>query len=262
MAGKLGLSSLVIDERTIPLRCILKTKIEELSTPNKMDIDEHIGAMFIEDMFGNDKWGCCAISARANQTRRFEMYEQKKYIPITTKDVLEEYWNEGSKSFWGRILYRIFGIKPDNGLSMLGTMKDWRSEGWKVAGNNYTIYAFARVNQYDHMEVKQAITYLGGLQVGMKVTQSSVDQFDEGKKWIRVNNEGKFLGRHAIYVVGYDDEGLTCITWGKRQKMSWEWWDKNVDEVYAVVDNRNKWQDDSPIDVQKLNEYLNIITSD
>lgn len=260
MVRKLGLSPPIIDYRTIKLYTILKDT-KELHTLDEYDFDKYFDIKIKEEMFGNDKWGNCAIVSRANQTRRFEYYEQGRIIPITTEEILNEYWREGSKTFLGWLLYYIFKVKPDNGLVMLDVLRDWRNEGWDINGNKYNIYAFASVDKYDHEEVKQAIMYLCGLQAGMKVTQSAINQFDNGEPWTITKNEGRLVGYHAIYIIGYDKEGLSCITWGKRQRMSWEFWDKYISEVYAVVDNCNEWQKDSLIDVDKLNEYLEIITA-
>jgi hypothetical protein len=43
------------------------------------------------------------------------------------------------------------------------------------------------------------------------------------------------LGGHCVYVVGYDPRGLTCITWGKLQRMSWNFWWAYCDESYGLL---------------------------
>jgi len=43
--------------------------------------------------------------------------------------------------------------------------------------------------------------------------------------------------------------------------MTWKFLDKYCDEFRGVVDNRNLWMKDSPVDVKKLNEYLKMVTA-
>jgi len=62
-------------------------------------------------------------------------------------------------------------------------------------------------------------------------------------------------------ILGYDENGLVCMTWGERQHLTWEFWDTYVDEAYGIVDNKNDWIEDSPVDVNKLNSYLQKITA-
>jgi hypothetical protein len=42
-------------------------------------------------------------------------------------------------------------------------------------------------------------------------------------------------GGHAVFVVAYDGRGLTCISWGKLQRMSWNFWVAYCDESYGLL---------------------------
>jgi hypothetical protein len=42
-------------------------------------------------------------------------------------------------------------------------------------------------------------------------------------------------GGHAVYLVAYDQDTLTCITWGQLKKMTWAWFEKYCSEAYALV---------------------------
>jgi len=33
-----------------------------------------------------------------------------------------------------------------------------------------------------------------------------------------------------------------CITWGKKQQMTWRWFDKYCDEAYAIFDAKNNFK--------------------
>lgn len=42
-------------------------------------------------------------------------------------------------------------------------------------------------------------------------------------------------GGHAVPVLAYDSEGLTCITWGAKKQMTWEFFSRYCDESYAPL---------------------------
>ena len=42
-------------------------------------------------------------------------------------------------------------------------------------------------------------------------------------------------GGHCVIVSKYDEKSLTCVTWGAAKKMTNAFWDKYVDEAYAIL---------------------------
>jgi hypothetical protein len=42
-------------------------------------------------------------------------------------------------------------------------------------------------------------------------------------------------GGHAIPVVAYDARGVTVVTWGALQRMTWSFWEAYCDEAYAIL---------------------------
>jgi hypothetical protein len=51
------------------------------------------------------------------------------------------------------------------------------------------------------------------------------------------NGDGKpgSWGGHAVPVVAYDARGLTVVTWGALQTMTWSFWEAYCDEAYAIL---------------------------
>jgi hypothetical protein len=47
----------------------------------------------------------------------------------------------------------------------------------------------------------------------------------------------QIVGGHAIVLPGYDNSGLNVISWGAFYQMTWAFFAKYVDEVYAIADN-------------------------
>lgn len=237
-----------IDERTIRLSSIIRKELLP-PLPDSYDLDEALGGIDNNRMFLNNKYGCCVISARAHQTFRFEKFEQGQQIEIADQEVEYQYFKETGGS--------------DRGLVLLLSLNRWRNEGWQVGGKTYTVYAFASVDWKNHDEARHCIHLLGGVNFGMKVYQKDIDQFNAGEPWHLTGNDGELRGGHGVYLHNYsaNQGGITCTTWGRKQPMTWDFWDKRIDEAYGIVDNRNAWMgDDSPLDVQKLDAYLKEIT--
>ena len=235
---KLGKLAAVTDERTIPLSKILKVKLlPEL--PPSYDLHQVYG---INDhsMFANDQYGDCVKAARAHQTLVFEAFEQGYQIEITDQEVVDEYFNETGGA--------------DSGLVLLYSLKDWRNDGWLVGGKIYKIYAFAATNGIE--EFKHTVHLLGGPNFGVKIYETDMEQYRAGQKWHLTSNDGNLLGGHGLYAPAYTVDTGICMTWGKRQEFDFDWFLARSDESYAIVDNRNHWQGDSPVDTEYIDAKL------
>lgn len=246
MELKLGKLPARVDGRTLRLKSILRALPPP---PASFDVDQNLPVPMLDNnMYLNDQYGDCVIAGRAHMTLRFEDFEQSLILPITDQEVQDEYFKETGGS--------------DSGLNMLLSMIAWR-KGWIAAGKTYSIYAFGALTSTDHLDISQTIYLLRGAYPGIQVPQSAIDQFNAGQTWDVVSNDGGIKGGHCIYLPYYDSDGVGCITWGKHQFMTWDFWDKYSDEAYGIVDNRDDWLgEDSPVDVAKLDAYLNEITGD
>jgi len=247
---KLGKKRARRDSRNIRLKAVLRVVLPPI--PEIFNVDSSLPAPIPTPMFANDQWGDCVIAARAHQTLRFESIEQRKALSITDDEVLAEYWKEG----------KVFPCdrKPDRGLVLLESLKKWRNQGWVAGGQQHDIYAFAEILPADMMDVKASIFLLAGTTAGIMVSQSALDQFEVGLEWDLVDNPGQLRGGHAIDLVGYDLDGPICVTWGKLQHMTWRFWNQYCDEAYGIVDNRDRFLEHSPVDVNRLESYLKEIT--
>lgn len=258
---KLGKKAPKIDKRTFRLKTVLKSPAQLPPVPEKYDVDVALGTKMKNYMLGNDQWGNCVITTRANATWRFEYLSQRYQIPISTDDCLMQYWRE--QGAWVdskliRWLLRVFHAYPDNGLVMLDSLKNWREKGWTLNGKKYKIHAFAALQHKDIDDLKRAVYFLNGAMVGLAITQTAMNEFNSGEMW-SLTYDNSFIGGHSTYVVGYNKTGPICITWGKRQQMTWQFYLKYCDEAYATVDAKNMWQPNDPIDCDRLKALLDEI---
>jgi hypothetical protein len=104
----------------------------------------------------------------------------------------------------------------------------------------FPMLAFTEVNFRNKTHVQQAIQYFGVVDIGLQLPLSAQSQV--GNVWTVVGNpianpssQPGSWGGHSVIVAAYDSTGLTCITWGQLQKMTWEFWLTYVDESYALL---------------------------
>lgn len=176
------------------------------------------------DVFGNDNINNCTCAAAghmincwtANSSAEFEISEEailNTYIALSKYDPITH--------------------KNDDGVYMLDALKYWRKNGI----DQHRIRVFATV-PHDRREVVKASIYLfGGIYVGLQLPKSIENQeiWEVKPGGLKGDNEPWSWGGHAVAILAYDEEYLTCITLGREQKMTWDFWETYNDEAYAII---------------------------
>ncbi len=238
---KLGKAAAKRDPRNFMFAILLRTPAK---LPLEYDFDlKHTGIP--TPMFANDTLGCCVIAGRAHQTLRFELLENKFKLKITDKDITREYFKESGGK--------------DIGLVVLDSLSLWRKKGWTAAGKNYQIQAYTEIPRGDHEGLKQAIYLDVGVGLGISLPISAQAQVQAGKPWDVVTGKGTSPGSwggHYVYVSGYTELGPVCVTWGRKQQITWKFMDKYCDESYAIIDAIDSPKKKKALDSGKLKEFL------
>lgn len=222
---KLGKAPAKYDSRDLLLRAVLPARA--VAVPAVYDFDTthpHIPT----PMFENDTLGNCVIAGRAHQTMRFETLEQARLLSITDEEITAEYFAETGGG--------------DDGLVVSDSLNLWRQKGWLVAGGHYSIYAYARLNPANPGEVRQAIFSHVGAGLGLQLPRSAQKQTQAGQPWSVVKGaDGRpgSWGGHYVYCSGYTAAGPVCVTWGRKQQMTWGWLARYADEAFAIFDAKN-----------------------
>ncbi len=238
---KLGKAKAKRDARNILFISILKTPPV---MPPEYDFDlAHPGIPL--PMFGNDTYGDCVLAGRAHQTLRFELLEQGAKLKITDKEVIAEYLKETGGA--------------DSGLVVLDSLKRWRLLGWKAARKNYKILAFTEVDPKDGISLKRAIFLDLGVGLGLSLPLSAQAQVQAGKPWEVVSGRGTAPGSwggHYVYVSGYTKLGPVCVTWGRKQQITWAFMSKYCDEAYAIIDAKDTAKKTKALDLDKIRKTI------
>ncbi len=125
-------------------------------------------------------------------------------------------------------LYLKLSGGVDSGLNELDVLNYWRKT--TVSGDKISAYVAIKPKNHDH--IRLAIALFGGAYLGFQCQENVIKDFDARKPWTpgKLTEDG-----HAVYAVGYDQSGVTVLTWGDTQQGTWAWWDETVDEAYAIL---------------------------
>lgn len=230
------------DDRNIDLLKVLR-KINPV--PAEYDFDDvHKKIPTPPPTYRNPPLQNCVIAARAHQTLRFELVEQKRLINITDHDVVLEYKNQT-------------GGDENKEIETLDSLKQWQKRGWETAGQNFKIQGFAEIKDRTDVEVmKRAIYAFTGIGIGFFLPDSALSQIKDNQPWEVTRDRANGQRGHYVYVPGYTKYGPVCVTWGRKQQMSWAFVEAYSDEAYAIFDESDTPEKKQNLDQEKLKECL------
>lgn len=238
---RLGKGPVKEDPRTLML-----SKYVGAVTPPPASVD-YLTGVPAWGMFKNDTLGDCTCATTGHYVQQWTYDAAKNEVTISDSDIVVAY-------------SAVSGYDPqtganDNGAVELDVLNYWHKTG--VGGHK--IAAFVKVTPSNHDQVKQAVNLFGGVYIGLGLPISAQNQV--GSLWTVTTGADAEVGSwggHAVHVGAYDADGPTVITWGAPQKMTWEFWDKYVDEAYAVLseDWLNDGKDPQGLDLATLTTDL------
>ena len=225
------------DDRTLKLADVL---LAEDPLPAEYDFDDEHKEI-PTPKYGNPPHNNCVIASRAHQTLRFELVEKGVLINITDEDVLREFQKQNGGG--------------DSDIEVLESLKLWRTRGWEAAGQQFKIKAFSKIDLGNQEQIKRTIYIKLGVGLGFFLPESALAQFNAGQPWEVTRDRAANHG-HYVYVPGYTKDGPVCVTWGRKQQMSWAFVDKYCDEAYAIIDAIDTPEKKRNLDEKKIDEFL------
>lgn len=180
-------------------------------------------------LYGNDKIGCCTAAALGHAYSVWAALDEQLVVP-SPDAVLGLY-------------SAISGYNPQTGANDTGCVElDVLNYARHNLLDGQGLFAFAKVSLANLDAVKQALFTFGGLYLGLDLPTAAEAQFDSKQPWTVPaagdQTPGFALGSwggHAVNAVAYDATGLTVITWGTRQPMSWDFFSTYCDEAWALI---------------------------
>jgi hypothetical protein len=178
-------------------------------------------------MDGNDALGDCTCAEIDHAVKTLQVAAGNTEVKSTSGEVVKLYEQAAG--------YNPSDPNTDQGAEMQVIRDWWRKNGVVLGGTKHTILLFAEVDHTRHDLVKWCIAHFGELGVGFDFPDSAMTQFNQGKPWDVVKGAPAPTEGHAVAAVGYDDQYVYVVTWGRVQKMTWAFWDKYVAEAWTQL---------------------------
>lgn len=220
IARKLGKHTPRHDDRTLQFANYVEKALPP--PPTAVNWDAKIGASW--GMMKNDVLGDCTIAAAGHMIALWTTYSSTKVVPTDAEIVA------GYSAVTG---YNPVTGANDNGAVETDVLNYWKNHG--IGGHKILGYTALEPSNLNH--VKDSVSLFGGTYIGLNLPVSCQNQ----KVWSVPPGgpHGKGApgswGGHAVPVVAYDASGLTVVTWGGLQTMTWGFWSTYCDEAYAVL---------------------------
>lgn len=204
------------------------------------------------DMDGNDTLGDCTI-AGADHVIAAENALLNTNDPRPDLAILEAQ-------------YKVLSPN-DQGCVIANVLQTWRGSGlFQMAGGANKIGQYAPFDHRSKTQFHQVIAYTGNAYLGIACPQSAQQQFSKQLQtgqlvpWTVVPGS-QIEGGHCIVAVGYEAEGILCVTWGAIVLVTWAFLTKYCDEGWAIVSQEltEKGTDPLGLDIQQLDSDLNAL---
>jgi hypothetical protein len=200
-------------------------------------------------MLGNDSVGDCVFAGAGHETMLWTT-EGGAPAVFTDKCIISDY-------------SAVTGYNPNESNSDQGTdvreALKYRSNTGLIdaLGNRHKIGAFVSVDYHNIDEIKEAIFLFNAIGIGIQFPASAMEQFSTGKPWTVVENSS-VEGGHYVPCLGYDADYIYCVTWGKVQKMDYNFFKTYCDEAFAILSVEMLKADKSPdgFDIDQLQADL------
>ena len=177
-------------------------------------------------MLGNDAWGDCVFAGAAHETMLWNA-EANSTVTFTDQAVLSDY-------------SAVTGFDPSDPATDKGTdmqvAASYRRRTGVVdgAGNRHQVAAYLAIQPSGETDLKTAIYLFSNAGIGIRFPGSAMDQFKAGKPWTVVAGAA-IEGGHYVPAIGYDSRYVYVVTWGRLQKMSWQFFTQYCDEALCYL---------------------------
>jgi hypothetical protein len=236
-----------VDVRTLSLGAYVEREILP-APPAELDLSR---AVTDWPMYANDRTPDCTTAAAGHMIEAWTAAAVGRAVEISEDEVLEAF-------------DEVKIVDPETGEEgavELDVLNYWRRHG--IGGHG--IGAFAQVALEDHDLVRTAAYLFGGVYIGLQLPLRARDQdvWDWSGGLDGPDAPGSW-GGHAVDVVAYDDGGLTAVTWGALQRLTWEFWDRYCDECWCIVSTdflNGNGKTPAGFDLAALQADLRLVTS-
>jgi hypothetical protein len=219
---KLGKKPFVVDKRDL----IFKNYTIAAVLPARPKVCGHQTLISDWGMLANDTVGDCVIAGSCHETMLWTV-EGGQPATFTDTNAISDY-------------SAITGYNPNDPNSDQGTVVReallYRQKTGIIDRNTlrHKIGAFLQLDQSDNDEIAEAIYLFSAIGIGILFPQSAMEQFNKGLPWTVIKGS-RIEGGHYVSCIGYDLDYIYCVTWGRIQKMDYNFFNTYCDEAWAIL---------------------------
>lgn len=244
--GRLGKLPVRTDVRTLRLRQYVD-RTELPKPPASIDLTPPVGEW---PMYANDTRGDCTTAAAGHMIEAWTAASAGQAVEVSEAAVVRAF----------DAVRLTDPLTGEEGAIELDVLRYWRKHGI----GDHRIGAFAAVGIRDHDLTHTAAWLFGGLYIGLALplTAQSQEVWDWTGSLRGAAKPGSW-GGHAVDVVRLDAAGLTVVTWGRLQLLTWAFWDHYCDESYCILstDFLDAGRAPNGFDLAALKQDLKLITA-
>ena len=190
--------------------------------PDHPASEDYLNRLQNWQMLGNDQYGDCVAVTWANMRRLVTAALSTENYP--TMDQVIALYKTQNQNF----------PTQDDGMDIQTCLEYLHSLG---GPDGTKAVAFAKVDFSNLEEVRAALAIFGCLWLGINVQRANMTEFDRGQPWDYVPGS-PIDGGHSIIGGGYTGQAsndVRFITWGQETGFTDNFWNKQVEEVWAVI---------------------------
>ena len=216
--GQLGKLAPRVDPRTLLLARYVDRAVLP-APPPELDL----GAAVPEwPMYANDRIGDCTTAAAGHMIEAWCEAAAGQAVEVAEADILDAF----------DAVKIVDPMTGEAGAVELDVLRLWRRRG--IGGHR--VAAFAGVAPADEGLVRTGTWLFGGLYIGLQLPLRAREQLVwDWTGSLQGRDAPGSWGGHAVNVVAYDGTGVTVVTWGALQRMTWAFWERYCDEAWAII---------------------------
>lgn len=181
-------------------------------------------------MLGNDQVGNCTVVGTMHTSQAW----------YASRGILKRPTAAAAISGYSKVSGYVPGHQvTDRGAYLLNVMQYWYRRGFALNDIDAVdqIQGYATVRHQDIELVRRAINAFGAVEGGLALPASA--EFQEVWDVTDLSLAGEAApgswGGHAAPLLGCNEIGPKCPTWGGIKQMTWAFWETYADEAYVAL---------------------------
>ena len=177
-------------------------------------------------MLANDRFNCCTSAAAGHMIHHWTTSNQHGVF-LTDEDIIQAHAS----------------LTHDNLMecvSMVDALKYWRKNGI----GNHRVHSFVSAGQAKPTDMRAIIFLFGSAYLGLDLPRFAFTgdpqlvpdiPWDIPPSASPQESAPQIQNGHCVAAIGYDDQVVYTVSWGRLKTMTWDFFDRYTDEVYAVL---------------------------